>query len=77
MKAGETRKPLEFLLFPRGAETLHTLPAEILESSGNHCYENMFIIIILSPLLSLLIIRIRCLEHLCTLILNKHVQCKI
>lgn len=38
---------MEFSLFPGGAEILHILPAEILESSGNHCYENMFIIIVL------------------------------
>lgn len=35
------------MLFPRGAETLNMLPAEISESAGNHCYENMFIIIVL------------------------------
>lgn len=34
-------------LFPRGAVTLSTLPAEILEPAGSHCYENMFIIITL------------------------------
>lgn len=35
------------LLFPRGSATLSALPAEISEPAGNHCYENMFIIIIL------------------------------
>lgn len=47
VRARRLRRGCVIWLFPHGTVTLSILPAEILEPAWRHCYENVFIIIIL------------------------------
>lgn len=48
VKAGRLRRSCVIWLLPWGSVTLSTLPAVTLEPARRHCYENMFIIILIN-----------------------------